>query len=468
MKRKLYEAIRFLIAFAFLAATTACVVGMCDSTWLLFIQPGPLWVRLVAGVTALGVSAAIVLLVATFLFGRFFCAALCPFGTCQDIFGMVRSRRKTAMPNLRWVRYGIAGVSLLLLAGGWAILFRYLDPFSRFGAIVGSLKETVLGGGDFTFSYDMIWNWLLPLLIPVVLVIWKRRIYCVSLCPVGTIFGVAAKYSIWRMRIQGTCDGCGRCDAICPTGCVDSAAKLVDAERCVVCMKCASACPNGSMIYASAGRVTFRQYPEDGDLGVDRSRRKFLLAGFALVVGAMGVGRILSNTLRSIARSADNARGLIFPPGAVDSERFARQCTGCQVCAINCPTGIIKPSPSGFGPVHLEYSHNGCEYNCTRCNAICPSGALQPLNLVDKQWLKIGEARIDLPSCRIVKDGITCDLCVKACPKRAIFIAEGSDGFGVPEVAAFHCIGCGVCQAICPVEPKAIIVSAVEQQPMGF
>lgn len=449
-----------------LAVTTACIVGVWDSTWFLSLQPGPLWVRLAAGMTAVGISLTIVLLAATFLFGRFFCAVLCPLGTCQDVIGMVRSKRKTTIPNPRLVRYGIVAASLLLLAGGWAVLFRYLDPFSRFAAMVGSVKGVASFDNGMPLSSGVFWSALFSLLFLIALVFWKKRIYCVSLCPVGTILGLAAKFGLWRVRIKETCGDCGRCVAVCPTGCVDSVAKSIDAERCVLCMKCSSACPSGSMVYAYARSTAPRQYIEDATM-VDNSRRKFLLAGTLAVLGVVAVGRGFSSAFRGVARAAEHARDLILPPGAVDSEHFASQCTGCQVCVANCPAGIIKPSPFGFGPVHLEYSQNGCEHECTRCNAVCPSGALQPLDLADKQWLKIGEARVDLPKCRIVKDGIACGLCARACPKKAIFMVDDPDGFGVPEVAAFHCIGCGVCQAICPVTPKAITVAAIELRPMG-
>lgn len=185
------------------------------------------------------------------------------------------------------------------------------------------------------------------------------------------------------------------------------------------------------------------------------------MMGAAAVLGSVAVGRVFSTAIRGVASAAESVKGLIFPPGALDAARFARLCTSCQLCAMACPTRIIKPSPYGFGPVRLDYTHAGCKYDCTLCNAICPSGALQKVELVDKQWLKLGEAVVDLPKCRVVRDGIECDLCARACPKGAVFMVDGPGGLSIPDVAAFHCIGCGACQAVCPMRPKAIVVGEV-------
>lgn len=57
-----------------------------------------------------------------------------------------------------------------------------------------------------------------------------------------------------------------------------------------------------------------------------------------------------------------------------------------------------------------------------------------------------------------------CDLCVRECPvKEAISLQEvvGADGVRrMTPVVHEPCVGCGVCEMICPVEPAAIVVDA--------
>jgi ferredoxin-type protein NapG len=57
-----------------------------------------------------------------------------------------------------------------------------------------------------------------------------------------------------------------------------------------------------------------------------------------------------------------------------------------------------------------------------------------------------------------------CDLCVRTCPiKGAISLQEeiGKDGVKrMTPVVHEPCVGCGVCEMVCPPEPAAIVVEA--------
>ncbi|GHS92885.1 ferredoxin [Synergistales bacterium] len=412
--------------------TALCILGGGKSAAIVAsIQPGPMFVRLSTEFSMSGLILLTALLGATFLFGRYFCSVLCPLGALQDVIGIIFKKNHSSIPNAKIARYGIAVASFLFLAGGWAIFFRLLDPFSRFAGILTG--ET----------------WLLVALIA--LVFWKKRLYCAAVCPVGAILGLCAKHGVYQLRINETCVGCGLCETNCPTGCIDSQKRTLDNERCVRCLNCLSLCPRGSVTFSG--------------VVADDSRRAFLIKGCAAVFGAAASGYALARPVRALARLGNNTEGMVFPPGASDRESFVKKCTSCRLCAISCPVDIIKPSAL-LGPVRLNYANSGCRYDCAACNAVCPSGALRHLTLENKQWLKIGEAVFDSPLCRVIKENKPCDLCAKACPKEAIFMADGANGLKIPEVNAFHCIGCGACYAICPMSPKAINVKGIEQQMM--
>ncbi len=60
-----------------------------------------------------------------------------------------------------------------------------------------------------------------------------------------------------------------------------------------------------------------------------------------------------------------------------------------------------------------------------------------------------------------------CDLCVIYCPigEEAIELTEVSDGKFLPKVKD-GCVGCGVCQMVCPTTPQAIIVKPLDKEPL--
>ena len=43
-----------------------------------------------------------------------------------------------------------------------------------------------------------------------------------------------------------------------------------------------------------------------------------------------------------------------------------------------------------------------------------------------------------------------CAACVQRCPKHCIALREDSEGFFYPEVDVSACIGCGLCERVCP------------------
>jgi ferredoxin len=228
-------------------------------------------------------------------------------------------------------------------------------------------------------------------------------------------------------------------------------------------LNCISLCPRSG--------VEFSRHlngPASADAVIDASRRTFLIKGAVAALGVWAAGRFLNDAIRALASVTENVDAPVLPPGVADAEHFNRTCTSCQLCAVNCPGGVIKSSAHGFGPVRLDYAHAGCQYDCALCSAVCPSGALRYIALEDKQWLRIGEAIFEAPLCRVVKENAPCDLCAKACPKGAIFTMDGPLGLQIPEVNVFHCIGCGNCEAVCPVRPKAIHVRGIKQRLMSF
>ena len=398
---------------------------------LMHVQLGPAVMKCFSAFSVGSLVTTVVIALLTFLFGRFYCACLCPLGILQDIFGFLSRRQARPAANFSKTRYAIAGLVFSAMVAGWTTGFKLLDPYTNFGRICASF---LIGG-------------FVPFLVIAVLAVWKKRIFCNSICPVGTLLGLLARHGLVRLAIGEQCVKCGQCVRNCPSGCLDLTNGLLDNERCVRCLNCLSVCP----LHAIRFTLYSKAKPNEPDL----SRRQFLSRCASLVVGAVA-GVTLART--GLLRLAEKARQFpILPPGADSLERFLAKCTGCQICTANCPGGVIVPGKGGMGPVSLDFSRGFCLYDCHRCGQVCPTGAIRPLTLEQKRQTKIAVATFDPRHCLVFQEGVPCGHCSQVCPTKAITLRKnGAPRAPKPDM----CIGCGACQNVCPAEPKAMTVGA--------
>jgi ferredoxin-type protein NapF len=185
------------------------------------------------------------------------------------------------------------------------------------------------------------------------------------------------------------------------------------------------------------------------------SRRFFVLSALGI---AMGLA----------ARRVGAARGEdapLRPPGASPETLFAGLCLRCGNCIRSCPEKIIYSDLGQAGVAGLlapvvRYEKKYCREGCTVCTELCPSGALQPLNVKEKQRYIIGEALLDIELCVLALGQRDCDACARACPYDAVHIFWDEDQYiAYPVVDFKKCNGCGACEVACPVSGyKAIRV----------
>jgi MauM/NapG family ferredoxin protein len=170
---------------------------------------------------------------------------------------------------------------------------------------------------------------------------------------------------------------------------------------------------------------------------------------------------------------------VIRPPGSLNEEEFLSRCVKCGECMKVCITNGLQPALfesglEGIWSPRLIPRIGYCEYRCTLCGQVCPSGAIQRLSLEQKTQTKIGLAMIDKGRCLPYAHNTPCIVCEEVCPtpEKAIWLKEAvvhdREGNPVsvkqPHVDLHLCIGCGICEAKCPVGSRpAIYVTSIDE-----
>ncbi|MBP8169913.1 MAG: 4Fe-4S dicluster domain-containing protein, partial [Azonexus sp.] len=211
----------------------------------------------------------------------------------------------------------------------------------------------------------------------------------------------------------GSCIKCGQCVQVCPVQAI-KLADLIDGmgvgtpyidPRSQACdfscdaVQCILACPTGSLVYHKPDFLPVR-------------------AGAALQA---------KPTLLAKENDAEPTLNM--------NERIG-------VARLSRPEACLAIQGKGF-----KGQARGAEFK----------GKLRYMDVDRWKPIKVSEHPYDIPEC---------DLCVRACPIKGaisietVFAPDGSQRKS--PVVHEPCVGCGVCEMICPVEPTAITIEAGE------
>ena len=370
------------------------------------------------------------------------------------------------------VWHGLLFLTLILALLGSFTLLNLLDPYSIFGRLAADpFKALVLWINNMVANilehYDIYALTIkkqhhIPLSVLtisigsfVILLFFSAvsgRGYCNTICPVGAFLGMLSRVSFFKFVIdREKCRSCRLCEKVCKAGCIDNDTLEIDSSRCVACFNCTNACPHQAIAYTPAFPIS-SQAP---------SRRRFL------ITTAAAGGTLLSSALYSHLRSPESqppGQTPVMPPGAKSRSTFLQRCTACHLCVSVCPTNVLRPAGSEYGvwgmmQPKLDYGQGHCDFDCSACGQVCPTGAIAPLLLPEKKLTRIGTVSLNKHQCIVHVKKKHCGACGEVCPTHAIFpVKKGLVLF--PEINTDYCIGCGACERACPTKPKAITIRA--------
>lgn len=483
--------ILFLILF--IDFTNLIPEGVYDTALFLQFIPSLLLFKKLFTVAGLGF---ILIIILNLVFGRVYCSFLCPLGVLQDVisFSAKKIRRLKRykyvyQKPLSWLRYGFLGLFILGLLSGLTIIVSLLDPYSIFGRISsGILRPVIVKGNNLIASilqkleiYSLFHVDLKPehwsilavslffLILIIVLSVKKGRLYCNTVCPVGTFLGLLSKFSVLKISIdKDTCTSCRLCERACKSGCIHIPNQTVDFSRCVNCYNCLTVCPVNSVKY-SFKPIKNRRETEKNRIASSNTNRRHFLAVVALILTARKAKsqKVVSNNATVPVKKTVP----VSPPGSISVEKFNLACTACHLCISACPTHVLQPSYTEYGligfmqPVLDNYA-GFCNFDCVKCGEVCPTGAIELLDLEKKKLTQIGISKFVKENCIVVTEGTDCGACAEHCPTKAVHMVPYKDNLVIPEVNEDICIGCGACEYPCPTTPyKAIYVegNAVHQ-----
>lgn len=438
----------------------------------------------------------IVIIIITLVLGRVFCGWFCPLGTLNNIIGSLgRSGHTDRFNNWFRVKYyilifflasSLLSLQIVGIMDPLSLLIRSLSVAlypqfnyairSFFDGIYSSnikgivtiseevyslLKKTVLSFQQPLYIQSAFIGMLFLFILGLNLV--EKRFWCRYLCPLGALLGLLSRYSILKRSVSEGCTSCGACAVNCQGKAnPDKRDKWLDSE-CYYCLNCDDICPQNAVSFGFSNRKRTASM----DL-----RRRWVIASFG--TGLAVVPFVRSNPFSKA--EFVNPR-LIRPPGSIGEKEFLKRCVKCGECMKVCITNGLQPTLLEAGlegiwsPV-LVPRIGYCEYRCTLCGQVCPTGAIKRLTLKEKEKVKIGLAMIDKGRCLPYAHGRPCIVCEEVCPtpKKAIWlervVVKDRDGkervLQQPRVDLELCIGCGICEARCPViDRPAIYVTSI-------
>ncbi|MBO6029724.1 MAG: 4Fe-4S binding protein, partial [Bacteroidales bacterium] len=179
--------------FGFFRGGCVCSIGSIQNVALAFVDPTyvlPLAVFLFF----------IIPILFAFLFGRVFCAGVCPFGALQDLVNVKNYRPSKAVAGalsvIPWIYLAFA---LLYALTRTRFIICKFDPFIGIFRLGGDIG--VIGFG----------------ILLLVLSVFTGRPFCRFLCPYGALLSLFSSVSIFKVRITPKpCISCDLCHDSCP------------------------------------------------------------------------------------------------------------------------------------------------------------------------------------------------------------------------------------------------------------
>ena len=185
------------------------------------------------------------------VFGRAICGFFCPFGLIQELIYKIPFPKKKLWKWLTYVKYVLLAVFVVIMPVTMVNELGMSSPaFCEYICPAGTLE----GGIPLLSTHPELRATLgalfsvkaCILIITLIGCLSVCRFFCKVMCPLGAIYGLLNKVSIYYMECnKKTCVSCGKCHNICPMDV--GPVKNPNSAECIRCGKCVASCPKESL-----------------------------------------------------------------------------------------------------------------------------------------------------------------------------------------------------------------------------
>ncbi len=216
------------------------------------------------------------------LFGRAWCAWVCPIGFIQDLFTRIRNALKLSHYNLsenlkqaavitKWffvlalitICIGIGIPNFFLKAYQYDLIlpFCQICPGKQiFPLLAGRFNEFLPVVTISSLSTVMSYLAIISFVFYAVTTAFIRRMWC-RLCPMAIFLGYLNKISFLSLRKEGKrCTKCGICLRACPVQVEEvyeeKEKERIDPSNCILCFRCVEMCPEKDAL-----KIGFFKFP---------------------------------------------------------------------------------------------------------------------------------------------------------------------------------------------------------------
>jgi len=187
---------------------------------------------------------AIIPIVLTIIFGRFFCGWICPATFLYELntilsLSLQRIGIKAGKKRFdRRLKYAVLAIGLAISAFTGAVLVSMIYPPAIIGREI--YFATALGG----FGAGLLF-FILTILFDLLV---SRRGFCRYVCPGGALYSMLGRFRLFRIkRIVENCNDCAKCNAVCEFGLDPLRDKF--GQECNNCTACIAVCPTDALTF---------------------------------------------------------------------------------------------------------------------------------------------------------------------------------------------------------------------------